>query len=544
MAEDGGTTTSVTSPWSLLADAAHVLHGAGPLDVALTWFTEAARQLAGASAALYVRIEDGAAPVGAGSTPPEAIAALAAFIRGIPDDETIVRLDEADPSGSLASTSHLVVPVRHATGRLHGGLVLSHPDPDRFDPDEAGAVRALATHLGIALDNRATMEQLAELEATQREAVHALQEAVRPPMPTVNATELGVHYVPAEERSPTGGDLYDWILLPDGDLHLVVVDVMGKGVAATKDALAVTHALRMLALDGCPLDRIVVRADALVTAQSPDLVATLIVARYSPTTGVVRLVGAGHPPAMVVGADGTVRQVPAAGIAIGWPGAGSAEVATLTMGRSETLVLYTDGLIEARRDIIVGLASLEHAAAETTRYPAPAMARALVDRALHGAERRDDSLAVVLRRRTPPVSPTVSGLGPLEYRFSPNVVAVPLARGFLDDWLRHQPVDDQERADLLLVASELCSNAVRHASGAAASVCLRAWAEGDALVLEVEDDGGKPFTLPKLHDEEVPDRDLERGRGLYLVRALADEITVDARDGRTTVRVVRRALLG
>src|SRR6202040_472427 len=104
-------------------------------------------------------------------------------------------------------------------------------------------------------------------------------------------------------------------------------------------------------------------------------------------------------------------------------------------------------------------------ATEIPNYPAPSLPRALVDRALEGATRNDDSLALVLRRRSPPDIPARVPLAPLEYRFTPTAAAVPLARHFLEDWLVRIPVDDDEAADLLLVASELCANAVRHASG-------------------------------------------------------------------------------
>src|SRR4029079_1347907 len=140
----------------------------------------------------------------------------------------------------------------------------------------------------------------------------------------------------------TGGDLYDWVVLPDGALHVVVVDVVGKGVGATKDAMSVTAALPLLALDGCPMNRLISRADTLVSAQSPDLAATAIIARYRPDDGTVELAGGGHPPApgdgtveraggvhppaLVVGPEGKTRFVTAGGIPIGWPGAGSDDV--------------------------------------------------------------------------------------------------------------------------------------------------------------------------------------------------------------------------
>jgi anti-sigma regulatory factor (Ser/Thr protein kinase) len=215
---------------------------------------------------------------------------------------------------------------------------------------------------------------------------------------------------------------------------------------------------------------------------------------------------------------------------------------SVTLGRSDTLVLYTDGLIEARKDIIVGLTALEQAASETARYPAPQLARALVERALSGAARRDDSLTLVLRRRTAPVATGIRRLGPFEYRFSPNAASVSLARHLLADWLEHQPVDPAETADLLLVASELCSNAIRHATGAPGSVLLRAWTEGSAVVLEVEDDGGGSVE-PGADDGEVPDPAEEQGRGLYLVRTLTDDCTMRVEDGRTIVRCTRTEIV-
>src|SRR5260370_101217 len=193
---------------------------------------------------------------------------------------------------------------------------------------------------------------------------------------------------------------------------------MGKGVAATKDAVSVTHALRLLVLDGCPLDKLIARADELVGALNPDLVATLLVGRYNPATGIMRLVGGGHPPALVV-TGGRVREISAGGIPIGWPGAGSEGQRKVVLDRSDTMIFYTDGLIETTKDVLEGLEALSRFATETAGYPAPALARALVERALEGAARHDDSLALVLRPRNPPAGARLP-LAPLEYRFSPS----------------------------------------------------------------------------------------------------------------------------
>lgn len=540
----------------VLARAARAVHGTGEITDKLEWVTEEARALTGASFGAFVGLGDRGDMLAASGVP---LGEIDRFAR--PALARLVRNSGTGGEGILRSNdlaldrrhrrflqrlelpneaSCLAVAVTGATGAPHGALLLVHPDPNAFEPEDEAAAAALADHLGVAFDNLETMERLAELQAVQREIVHQLQEAVQPPAVDAEAAELGVHYVSADPSSPTGGDLYDWLVLPNGDLHLAIVDVMGKGVGATKEAVSVTHALRLLTLDGCPMEDLVARADTLTTAQSPDLVATVMVARYRPSDGHVRLAGGGHPPALLICGDGMVRQVGAPGIPIGYPGAGTTSVVSFTMERQDTLVLYTDGLIEASKDILVGLERITAAAAETAQYPAPHLARALVERSLAGAMRRDDSLALVLRRRVPPGSDSAPPLGAFEYKFSPSAVTVPLARHLFADWLEHLGLDEGEHEDLLLVVSELSSNAVRHASGMPGALAVRAWADGDAVVVEVEDDGPGMELSTRAED---PDLDAETGRGLYVVRALTDELTVRRAGERTIVRAVRRAVL-
>lgn len=402
-----------------------------------------------------------------------------------------------------------------------------------------GAVsfRPLAAHQGHDYNE---VTRLTERERAQREFLHQLQEAVRPRQPVVDGVDVGVHYLPADPTAPSGGDLYDWQVLPDGDLHVVVVDVIGSGVSATKDALAVVHAVRVLVLEGCPIGQLVAKADALLGESQPALVATLLITRYTPSSGRMLLAGGGHPPMLVVSADGAVREVTAPGIPIGWPDAGSFEVVEVELERSDTALLYTDGLIEARKDILAGLSQLKAAAAETVGYPPRHLPRVLVERALAGAQRRDDTLALVLRRRAVPSGPRPRLLSGFDHRFSPSLAAVPIARHLFDDWLAHQSIDASDRDDLLVVVSELCTNAVRSAASIDSNLHLQARPEGDELVIEVLDDG-PGFELPPL-DDDVPAVEQVSGRGLFIVRSLVDELTVRRTSAGTSVRCVKRHL--
>jgi PAS domain S-box-containing protein len=370
---------------------------------------------------------------------------------------------------------------------------------------------------------RAQFGRLAEVEAVHREVVDQLQQAVMPPAPTVAGAELAVRYVSSHPAAPTGGDLYDWHVLPTGEIHLAVIDVLGHGVEATRAALAVIHALRVLALRGCALDELVAEADALL-ATDPELVATVVVGRYQPTTGSIALAGGGHPNPLVVTPHDGVHELELGGGAIGWPNAGSRAASELRLGLGEAIVLYTDGVVEARKDILEGTRRLVDCADRLAHLPAGELAVRLLDGSLAGAVRRDDSLLLVLRR---------VGAEPVRtWTIAPEAESVGVVRRQLVAWLEAHPVP-QERLDAVaLVVSELVTNAV---TAARSTIQVHA-VLGDATLEVAVTDDGRGLTV---HLDDVPDVDdlfAESGRGLHLVDALASTWTVRADDAGTTVR--------
>jgi sigma-B regulation protein RsbU (phosphoserine phosphatase) len=228
-------------------------------------------------------------------------------------------------------------------------------------------------------------------------ALVELQQAIHPPVPELLDPELGVRYVPADQAS-AGGDSYDWQLLNDGSFHLTVIDVVGKGLSAVRDALTITHALRLLAISGTAVENLIESADRLLAGTYPDLAATVVVARYDSATGSLTIADGGHPPPLLIEPDGTTTYLEASGRALGWPQAGSDEAITLSLARGAAVVFYTDGLIEANRDIEDGLRTLRAFATELAGESAVDFAQTLVPRVLAEADRHDDTLAVTLRR--------------------------------------------------------------------------------------------------------------------------------------------------
>lgn len=118
--------------------------------------------------------------------------------------------------------------------------------------------------------------------------------------------------------------------------------------------------------------------------------------------------------------------------------------------------------------------------------------------------------------------------GGLDCRFPAEPRYVTEARHALREWLGGAGSHD----DLLLVASELASNAVR---AGATWFRLRAWREDGRLALEVADDG-PGFDAPLPSTEQLPPLDAENGRGLFLVRMLVDRCTIFTSDTGTIVR--------
>lgn len=318
-----------------------------------------------------------------GGTPLEAVFA--------PEDPTLAVTDQ--PAATQRSTAALVRVADGSTARLDvtiAPLLVA----DRVD----GVVLTFDDGLSRA-QARAELRRAQSEVADQRARVVALQNAIMPRLPPIPGVDLGVAYEAA--AAPTGGDLYDVLILPDGCVHLAVVDVGGKGITATNAALAVTLTVRALVLEGCPLDELLERAAANLAIQQPSLLATVAIGRYDPRSGALQMVFGSHPPLIVVDARGEVGLHHAPGRGIGFPLPGGRSVA-VTVPLNGRALLYTDGLIEGNRDLDEGIERVGDTIRRHLDLPAAGLAQRLVHDAVAGARHSDDVLALVLHRSAPP----------------------------------------------------------------------------------------------------------------------------------------------
>jgi serine phosphatase RsbU (regulator of sigma subunit) len=214
----------------------------------------------------------------------------------------------------------------------------------------------------------------------------------------VAGLELAAHYSPSG-RTDVGGDFYDVIPLPDNTVGLFVGDVMGRGVAAAAAMAEMRAAVRAyIALDPTPTS-VLSNLDRMHALLADEQLVTLIYLVVDLEANQVVIGNAGHPPAFLVGPRGSPRPLADHhGVPLGVD-AGPREQATVPFGNGDTLLLFTDGLVERRtEDIDVGLGRLVASAGGLGTADLAAGLDALVID-LRDPSRDDDVAALAVRRR-------------------------------------------------------------------------------------------------------------------------------------------------
>ena len=249
---------------------------------------------------------------------------------------------------ALKLRSYLVVPLE-ARGRVLGAMTwVISDDSRRYTESDARFAEDLARRCALAIDN-------SQLYSQTLETAVQLQNAVLPDLSSgIPGWQVAAHYSPAG-RTGVGGDFFDAIDLPDGRLVLFVGDVMGRGVAAAAAMAQMRAAIRAhVVIDPDPAlvgDKI----DLLMQTYDMQQLVTLVYVVIDPSRDELRAVSAGHPPPVVVHADGTAEQlVLDEGAPLGVQSE-ARKVAVYPFHDGDTFLAFTDGLVERRdEDIDVG----------------------------------------------------------------------------------------------------------------------------------------------------------------------------------------------
>jgi anti-anti-sigma factor len=416
------------------------------------------------------------------------------------------------------ASSAMIVPLR-ARSRTLGGLVLVSTDPGRrFEEADLRVAEDLADRCALAADN-------ARLYRHQHGVAEALQRSLLPErLPAVAGIEFAARYLPGGAGVEVGGDWYDVIQNPGGELVLVIGDVAGRGVAAASTMGQLRTAARAYALEGHSPATLLARVNRLTHAASLRDMATALCLAYEPASGQLRCANAGHPPPIVISAGGDVSVLETS---VSLPlNVDAGALFTETRERLEpgsTVLLYTDGLIERRGEAISeGVRDLERTIAH-----APSGAEALctyVAEHVRGAvERRDDVALLAFR--------VISLRGePLRLRLPARPEVLAEIRRSLRHWLEQNGADADEVTAVVLASGEACANSIEHGYGPA---------DAELSVAAVLEDGVVTFSVRDFGRWREP-RGEHRGRGLLLMRELMDDVAITREDDGSTVRLSRR----
>ncbi|MDQ3914144.1 MAG: SpoIIE family protein phosphatase [Actinomycetota bacterium] len=301
----------------------------------------------------------------------------------------------------IAPTSHMIVPLR-TRGRVLGALVLVATRSGKvYTADDLYLAEELARRAAVAIDNARLFQERTHVART-------LQKSLLPPnLPEIPGIDLAARYEPAGEGNEVGGDFFDVFRWGRRRWALVIGDVSGKGA----DAAAVTglarHTLRAAALaQRSPSAILGVLNEALLAegagGGTREKFSTVVFATLEMTDDGVCLTAAsgGHPPPLVLRADGKVEELAAPGTLIG-----VFDEVTLTdqftyLEPGDTVVFYTDGVtdipeIEEQGSSLLLETFLRSAPSRDPRTIADDIVRAAVD--VQNGTPRDDIALIVLR---------------------------------------------------------------------------------------------------------------------------------------------------
>ena len=405
-----------------------------------------------------------------------------------------------------------------AEGELLGVLHVGSLTTRAFTDQDAVVLQLAATRVAPSI------QRAQATEALQREhsSAVALQRSLLPDrLPVVAGVPVAARYLPS--RDEVGGDWYDVLALHRGTVGIAIGDVAGHGVRAAALMAELRSAMRAYAVDGHAPAAVLERVDRLTKGSGELRMATAGYAVYDPETSCLRYATAGHPPPLLVPAEGEPRYLPIDVVPpLGTvPYAGYAEQ-EWRMDGGDTVVFYTDGLIERRGEPLDdGMARL--CAAASGVHGAEALCRALTRKLVPPAGGTDDIAVVALHCE--PVLERLAMMLPAR----PETLAD--VRRVLRRWLRAVGATDEEVAVVTLAVGEACANAVEHAySPTPATYAVEAIEDAGTVTIAVRDSGRWRRA-----------RGENRGRGLTIMENAMDELDVHQAEEGTEI-VLRKRL--
>jgi anti-anti-sigma factor len=401
-------------------------------------------------------------------------------------------------------------------GTVVGVVGIGFTTPRRLTSVERSTLLALAEQGAQALDR-------ARLYRSEQGIAETLQRSLLPQqLPLLSRLALAARYLPGAAGTRAGGDWYDVVELTDTCVAIAVGDVVGQGPAAAAVMGQLRSALSTALLTGNSpaqalelLDRFAARLPGATASTAACLIVDW-------GRGVVRWASAGHLPPLLA-SGGEVRFLDGlGGTVLGVPGRRPFTEGTAEIEPGAVVLLYTDGLVERRGETLdAGLDRLANAFRRHGAEPPDRLASLLVSEILADTDQPDD-VALIAARLAPP---------PLGQRLPADPARLAAVRRAVVGWATEAGLPDIAIEDLQLALGEAVANGVEHA--------YRDQPPGTcAFSLARRPDGGVDVQVQDFGTWRPAPSDAGfRGRGIQLIRRLAEDVHIEATPGGgTTVR--------
>ena len=398
-------------------------------------------------------------------------------------------------------------------GRAIGAWLMFWDEPKAFEEGDLIIFLTLASQAAQALERIRLFER-------ERFIATALQRTLLPAqLPKLDSASTARRYLPTAAGVEVGGDWYDVLPLPQNRVALVIGDVGGHNIDAAAIMGQLRNAIRSYAWEGHPAAKVLENTNALLCGLEPGVMATCCYVELGLEDGIAAVALAGHPPPLVVchETDTTFMGV-ASDPPLGAEPDHAYEQTSLFMTPGQSIVLYTDGLVESRTmSIDDGLDNLRKVAIEIGAVEAEDLADAIINSVSN--QKIEDDIALLVLQFAPASFVRSNRQKKTVRRFLPSAatsagVARRLASDVMDEWGADDVADT-----VALCVSELVTNALIHT---ATEIELVLRLDKSHIEVEVVDQSDRMPAMRGAGD------DATTGRGLHIVEAVTSEWGVRA----------------
>jgi anti-sigma regulatory factor (Ser/Thr protein kinase) len=400
-------------------------------------------------------------------------------------------------------------------GNVIGVLHVGTLTPRDFDQGDVRLLRLVGDRVALSIERSRL--------AVQGQIAETLQRSLLPrSLPQLPGLSMAAWWLPAAEETAVGGDWYDVIELGHRRLGLTIGDVAGHGMAAATYMGQLRSAVRAFALDVESPAELLAKLSRFAN-QEHSRMATVIYATLNLDTWVVDFARAGHPYPLLIRPNAEPTFLTEAG----GPPLGTGVVVDydqqrVTLEPAETLLLYTDGLIERRgRSLSEGERILAEAVTAAPEEP-ELLCRTVIEGLTEGIEIPDDIALLAVR--------AVGLHDHLDVEIPAEATQLGTVRHLIRRWVAAKGGTDDDCAAFAIAVTEACANSVEHAYGPGdATIDLRAELTDGEATVTVRDSGG--WREP---------RGGNRGRGIPVMKEFMDDVVIDTGKWGTTVELHRR----